>query len=422
MMIGFLLLAALQQPVPTDVALQVGLRLYQGERVTASATNGDGDTLSGSVWTDSTFCGVGSGTTSWSVSDRIRWQYTGRIVQRTSSSYSIEIEWQRDGGTYASLPRTTQQFVLQVGLPQVLDTLTPSSANACGVTSLRVEAAVVPLSALSSVAYGGFGVGGAGGRGRGVGAGAAAGGGGRGRGIAGISGSTTSGSGGARGTGGSGVNGAGANASGAGRSDWYLAAMPRGAATALELARMLDQAPAGRYFTRSTTGGGARGGGGSAGTNSVVVGPTRSIAIPSLTALPNANYDAELWLVHTPPGGTEETQHLAMHVSGDGAATSFPIVTVSTPNGPSSVDVAVVLRAMSDANGATVLRVIIARRVEGAGVGTALGSTIKEIPVPAPSDTVSFELPELNVAAQSALADHRFAVRLKMTPGKDDVR
>ena len=192
-MIGFLLLALLQQPTSSpDVALQFGLRVFQGERVMSSVTTGQNETVSGSVWADSTLCGVGGGSNASSGPDRIRWQYSGRIVQRTSSTYTVEIDWQRDGGSFSTAPRTTQQFVLQIGAPQVLDTLTPPSTNACGVTSVRFEAAVVPLSAFSSVGYGGFGGAGAGGRGRGVGAGARQ----RprwrrGRGIAGISGSTS---------------------------------------------------------------------------------------------------------------------------------------------------------------------------------------------------------------------------------------
>jgi len=189
-MIGFLLFALLQQPTSSpDVALQFGLRLYQGERVTSSVTTGQNEAVSGAVWADSTLCGVGGGSNASSGPDRLRWQYTGRIVQRSSSNYTVEIDWQREGGSFSTAPRTTQQFVLQIGAPQVLDTLTPPSPNACGVTSVRFEAAVVPLSVLSSVGYGGFGGAGAGGRGRGVGAGASAAGGG-GRGITGISGST----------------------------------------------------------------------------------------------------------------------------------------------------------------------------------------------------------------------------------------
>jgi hypothetical protein len=419
-MIGFLLFAMLQQPVPPDVALQIGLRLYQGERVTASATTGDGDTVSGSVWTDSTFCGVGSGNTSWSVSDRIRWQFTARIVQRTGSTYTIEIEWQRDGGSSGSLPKTTQQFVLQVGSPQTLDTLTPTSPNACGVTALRIEAAVVPSSLVN------FAGGGAGGRGRGVGAGpagaAGGGGGGRGRGIAGISGSTTSGTGsGARGTGGSGVNGAGAsaNAGSGGRGDWYLS-NPRGATTALEFARMLANGTTYQWNyanAPSAAGGGSAAFGGGRGVGAGQVWTPRE----RLTPIPNGSYDAELWLVHTPTGGTEETQHVAVHLGSDGEAAAFPIVTVSTPNGPATVDVAVALRVMSDEKGATVLRATIVRRVEG-GSGASTGATTKVVPLPASSDTLSFELPDAGLASINALADHRFSVRLKMASGKDDVR
>jgi hypothetical protein len=50
------------------------------------------------------------------------------------------------------------------------------------------------------------------------------------------------------------------------------------------------------------------------------------------------------------------------------------------------------------------------------------GATTKGVPLPASSDTLSFELPDAGGVSINALADHRFAVRLKMAPGKDDVR
>jgi len=438
-MIGFLLFALLQQPTSSpDVALQFGLRLYQGERVTSSVTTGQNEAVSGSVWADSTLCGVGGGSNASSGADRIRWQYTGRIVQRSSSNYTVEIDWQREGGSFSTAPKTTQQFVLQIGAPQVLDTLTPPSTNACGVTSVRFEAAVVPLSVLSSVGYGGFGGAGAGGRGRGVGAGASAAGGG-GRGITGISGSTSSGSSGARGTGGSGVNGAGAsaNAPGGTNRDWLISG---GNLSALEFARMLAQNPYARNYWVSSAGGGAgagaaRGGGSdmtvtAGGGRGVSVGPTWMFSPPNppLTPISTGSYDAELWLVHTPPGGKEETEHLTVHFGADGDAAAFPLVTVPTPGGSPTVDVAVSLRVMADEKGANMLRVIIVRRIDdGSSASTSrlsasTGATTKVIPLPAAADTVSFELPQARRLSADALADHPFSVRLKLTAGKADVR
>ena len=217
------------------------------------------------------------------------------------------------------------------------------------------------------------------------------------------------------------MNGAGAsaNAGGGGRSDWYLS-NPRGATTALEFARMLANGTTsgGNFAPPRAAGGGnvAFGGGG----RGVGAGPMWTPR-DRLTPMPNGSYDTELWLVHTPTGGTEETQHLAVHFGSDGEAVAFPILSVATPNGPETVDVAVALRVMSDEKGATVLRVIIVRRVEG-GSARSTGATTKVVPLPASSDTLSFELPDAGRVSTNALPDHRFAVRLKMTPGKDDVR
>jgi len=366
--------------------------------------------------------------------DRIRWQYSGRIVQRTSSNYTVEIDWQRDGGSFTVAPKTTQQVVMQLGVPQVLDTLTPPSTNACGTTSLRFEAAVVPFSWIASVAYGGFGVGSAGGRGRGVGA--AAGGFGGGGSVAGAASGARG-----RGTSATGVNGAGASANaGGGATQDFFSIRGSASMSALEFARMLASGTYGWNYRPpaavGATGGGATGSGagsgaarGGTGDVSVTVGGGRGLFVasprmfnPQLTPITTGNYDAELWLVHTPPGGTEETQHLTVHFGSDGEAAAFPLVTVSTPSGPATVDVAVSLRVMADEKGATVLRVIIVRRVD-AGASASTGATTKVIPVPVASDTVSFELPDARGAQVNALDDHRFSVRLKIASGKNgDVR
>jgi hypothetical protein len=441
-MIGFLLFAALQQPVSPELELQIALRLYQGERVSSSVTTGKNDTVSGSIWADASMCGVGSSETASSGPDRIRWQYTARILQRSSSSYTVEIEWQRDGGPFGSAARTTQQFVLQLGQPQVLDTLTPATANACGVTTLRVDASIVPASPQD---FRRFGSGGGGGRGAGASAGgfgtsaAAGGGAGRGRGFGGTavaSGATATTGGGRGGRGSGGVNGAGAlaNAPGGARGDWLIG----GNGSALEFARMLSQGNyAWNYRVSSAAAGagiGAARGGGSdmtvttGGGRGVAVGPTWVFSPPNppLTPISTGSYDAELWLVHTPPGGKEETQRVTVHVGPDGDAVAFPLVTVSTPNGPTTVDVAVALRVMADEKGANVLRVIIVRRVDGGTIASASGSsasastgaTTKVIPLPAANDTVSFELPQARAFATSALADHPFSVRLRIGAGK----
>ena len=454
-MIGILILALLQQPTSsTEVVLQFGLRAYQGERLASSATTGQNETVSGAIWADSTSCGVGAGSNAPGGPDRVRWQFSGRIVQRTSTSYTVDIDWQRDGGTFSAAPRTTQQVVLQIGVPQVLDTLTPMSANPCGVTSLRFEAAVVPLSTSTSVGYGGFGVGAAGGRGGGgaganaggFGGSAAAGGGGRGRGIgsaAGATGATGTVGGGARGgRGGAGVNGAGASANAVGGTgDWLLSGGNLGTnLSALDFARMVAQ---GQYAWnyRGSPASGAAGGGagaarGNAGDVNVIVGGGRGAVVgptwmfgpsnPPLTPISTGSYDAELWLVHTPPGGKEETARVTVHFGADGDAVAFPLVTVSTPTGSATVDVAVSLRVMADEKGANVLRVIIVRRLDGGasastgGASVSTGATTKVIPLPAASDTVSFELPQARRFSADALADHPFSVRLKLTSGRDD--
>jgi hypothetical protein len=297
----------------------------------------------------------------------------------------------------------------------------------CAATSLRIEAAVVP-GALDRRLFGARATGG-GGRGRGTGAPtAAAGGGGRGGAAAGgfggggsVAGGGARGGGGARagGSAGTQVNGAGANAAGGrgGRGDYF--SLRGDALSALDFARMLA---AGDTFNWNFVP--PRGGGGGGASTNVYSGGGRGVVVAPmwltrdrLTPIATGSYDAELWLMHTPPGGTEETQHLAMHFGGDGDAVAFPSVPVSSATGATTVDVAVALRVMADEKGASVLRVIIVRRVGGSS-GASTGATTKVIPLPAASDTVSFELPDARGYSIDALTDHRFSVRVRLGSGK----
>ncbi|HKW02984.1 MAG TPA: hypothetical protein VJN96_24375, partial [Vicinamibacterales bacterium] len=219
--------------------------------------------------------------------------------------------------------------------------------------------------------------------------------------------------------------------------DWVISGSNQ---SALEVARTLAQGTLWNYRSSGAAGGG--GGGRGTGSDTTVttgagrgvsVGPTWAFgpANPPLTPISSGSFDAELWLVHQPQGGKEETQRVTLHFGADGDSVAFPLVTVPTPNGSTTVDVAVSLRVMADEKGANVLRVIIVRRVDsGSSASSAsssssasTGATTKVIPLPAANDTVSFELPQARVFSGGALPDHPFSVRLKLTSGKDgDVR
>lgn len=88
-----------------------------------------------------------------------------------------------------------------------------------------------------------------------------------------------------------------------------------------------------------------------------------------------ASYDAEVWLVHTPTGGQEETQRVEVHVDGNGQAFDFPAVAITTPQGPAKVAVAAMLRPLANTQGDVMLCVAIVRRIDWPSNSVTGGST-----------------------------------------------
>jgi hypothetical protein len=132
----------------------------------------------------------------------------------------------------------------------------------------------------------------------------------------------------------------------------------------------------------------------------------------------DASYDAEVWLVHRLPQGQEETSKQTGHVSRDGRVFEFPAMHVETDKGVIDVNVAGMLRPMTLDDGTVVLRAAIARVLGGAGNST--GSSVTAIPMPGPSDAVSFQTPLVpaRFAASDPLPGHQFSVMVKIVRGK----
>jgi hypothetical protein len=385
--------------------IEIGARTYSGERPVASALSGVGDVVTGTVWIDSSGCGVGSasggnasvraGTPGPSA---VRWTYTGHIVDRAAGGVVAEIEWERNSVNYGDLPKSTKRVNLRLGESVVIDELTPKAPdNLCGASAMRLEASLVVPASRGFRPSGGAGAGGRGTMVSGAGAGT-----GSGRGFAPpstrTSGASGGGSGAGAGSGGAGAGGGGSSGNGA-------------AAGPVEDLRV--RAMAMRDFVQLMAAVQGQGVGAAASP----VGRGNDL-LGSMRPVQGASYDAEVWLVHTPTGGQEETQRVEVHVDSDGQAFRFPDITITTPRGPARIEVAAMLRPVANANGDVMLTVAIVRRIDGPDNSVTGGST-KVIPLPSSADIISFELPDTHGTTFDVLNGHQLSVRVKIkrTPG-----
>jgi hypothetical protein len=366
--------AAPAVPAQPPYALEIGLRITRADDVVATAAAGPGASVSGSVWADLTACSAGAGDREPGV-DRVRWRVAGRILQRAGDAFVVEAEWQRIGdgaGRAVDGPKSIQQITIRLGEHVMLDQMAPTLGGPCPKRTVRLEAAIV-LPDLSRTKP------------------AAGGGGGSGRGGAGA------------GSGGAGGSAATARELRAHAEALMGAISGSGSMTAAEMARSMAR------VTRGVISGIP------AGSGAVAAGDGPPVEMRPVSS---ASYDVETWLVHVPPGGVEETQRMAIHISAGGDTLSFAPIVVPTSAGPANVDIATMVRPVETVDGRLVLHVVVARRVSGSA--KTLGSSAKFIPMPGPSDIVSFEMPQLPRVGVDPTVGHQFSVRIRVAPGKSD--
>ena len=129
---------------------------------------------------------------------------------------------------------------------------------------------------------------------------------------------------------------------------------------------------------------------------------------------PEPPIDAELWLVHHVPSGPERVQPLTVRI---GSTFTFPAVAVTTSQGPVNVEVSGsiyerLLNGVPDG-----LSVEIKRRLRGDGPPSIdyLGSSTRQLAMPAASEVVSFPIPnymtEVGTATGAGAAARRGPAR-----------
>ena len=165
--------------------------------------------------------------------------------------------------------------------------------------------------------------------------------------------------------------------------------------------------------TSGGTGGGSagagairRGGAGGATGGGSTTSPQNAVVVRSL---PNASFLAELWLIHKLPDGAEESQRYATNLGEQGAPFGFPPVSVRTDSGAVAVEVSGRITPVLIRDSAGIQLSI------GRSVGRSMGGSFTSLPLPAPGEVLSFELPSPS-RSQDPLGDHRFSLRLRLTP------
>jgi hypothetical protein len=166
---------------------------------------------------------------------------------------------------------------------------------------------------------------------------------------------------------------------------------------------------------------------------------------PGLTTI--GSYDAELWLVHRRPDGTETTQQQSVRFSHADQTFTFPAVVVPTSKGDVSLDISGSVRAATPADaferssyfqfggdtsvlrwtrayGAvttkdTPLGVALTMTRRGRAAGTPAldtrGGSYFYVDMPPATEVLSFEFPALP-AAETLLKGHTFSLRIRVKP------
>jgi hypothetical protein len=106
-------------------------------------------------------------------------------------------------------------------------------------------------------------------------------------------------------------------------------------------------------------------------------------------------FNADLWLVHRLPTGTEYAQHQRVVLTGTGGSFSFPAVNVPTANGEMAVDISGAFQRYRAPTGAEFMYVSMVRGLSGGALpaGGVSAGTGTMIAVPDPSEVLSLELP-----------------------------
>jgi hypothetical protein len=127
----------------------------------------------------------------------------------------------------------------------------------------------------------------------------------------------------------------------------------------------------------------------------------------------------ELWLVHSVPGGEEQTVYQALRSSREGAMFAFAPRSIQTAQGAITVQVTGSFSTRSGPGGAHLIfatdRRVSFGPVRGASTDEQGTSRLTQ-PMPGPDDVLSFELPALTGTNGRPAVPDQFAVRVRIRP------
>jgi len=388
--VGLLVLqtaGAIRIPAPapnpsTEVMVQVSARQYRTDgRSSGMAADTGRDSTQGYVWTDAGLCTFGASSRETPTSPGFGWHYNAHVTAQEGDVFVVRVDWERvwDRSIRVATPHTASVDVkLRAGDEVELDHVLPAAASPCQSEIVRLEVAMVLHALPPASGSGSAGGGGAGGGRAGVsGGGAAA------RPVEPIVPATVAG------------------ATPTVQSDEDLR---------LQMMAMLRLLHARVERTRSSPPvAPARG-------DAAAVDASLAREVDALSGLlTRPRYDAEVWLVHRLPDGTEDVQRQAVRFASRASITYSPI-SIVTPHGTVRVDVTAVLQLQP--GDAPRVDVRISRRIRSDGPPPLdnLGGSVQGIDVAKPGDVVSFEMPTLVGSASDLLAGHAFSLRVRVVP------
>jgi hypothetical protein len=344
------------QLAQTDWMLDVSVHGYnEASRHSASAGNHALDPFESYAWLNES-CEMGASGILPGADRRASyvWHFTAKILERVGQDFEVLVDWDRaEAGAAASAPVVVQKSTFRARM-HAGDRVVLDAVNPAVAPTCPIRSARLEAAiAAGRVASTPTG----GGRAR------------------------AGGGGGASGVGGGGVGGRGAGAGGTG-----------------------------------VLGAGST----AAGSRDAAIADQRSLAaamLDSARANLNAPFEAELWLVHTWPAGSESLKQ-TIGVGPGGWSFSFAPMRTLTARGVAMVSVSGVLRLELTNGKPSGVLVELNRHVQSnapPAVDT-FGGSAKRIAMPSPTDVTAFELPPLQQPALDLLAGHQFSLRLQLTP------
>jgi hypothetical protein len=172
------------------------------------------------------------------------------------------------------------------------------------------------------------------------------------------------------------------------------------------------------------TGGGSSRGGAGTGAGAGFTGSARIGGAGSPGADPT--YDVELWLVHQPATGDERVVQAKPRFKGNWFQFSFLPLRIDTPRGVLNVEVGGALSIATGTAGEKELTFSTRRAVTYTGADgnahvfvkapEASGGSESKMPMPGPTEVLSFEMPPLQIPTGGPALPDRLSIRIRIRP------